>query len=81
MKSRIHCQRWNHFYGRMDQLGVIWADPAVARKVFERFKLTIQEQILSADGNRVWTLGKRQWSGRKPAKVSSPGQPGNTAAI
>lgn len=73
MKSRIHCQTWNHRAGRMEPLGVLWEDPAAARKVLARYKLSVQEQILSADGQRVWTLSKRQWAGRR--KVSNPGQP------
>ena len=80
-KSRIHCQTWNHHYARMDPLGVLWEDPAVVRKALEALRLTVREQLM-ADGNtRVWTLSKRQFTGRRAPKVSSPGQPANTAAI
>jgi hypothetical protein len=81
MKSRIHCETWLHYLGGYRSLGVLHEDPAVARAAFTKAGLTIQERILSSDGQRVWTLSRRQWKGRKAAKVSRPGQPANAAAI
>ena len=69
-KSRIHCQTWNPQLGRMLYLGVLYEKADRARREFEGRGVTIQEQILSADGQRVWTLSKRQWR----RKESRPGQ-------
>lgn len=69
-KSHIHCQTWNHRAGRMVDLGVLYANADKTRRDFAGRGISVQERILSADGQRVWTLSKRQWR----RKESRPGQ-------
>lgn len=59
-KVRIHCETWSSMYMRMEGLGVLFETPVDAYEYFSKAGFSIRERIMSGDGNRLWTLSKKQ---------------------
>ena len=59
MKCRITIEMWNCFYQRVESLGTLYEVPDVARTSIESQGLIIREQMLRADGQRIWRVTKK----------------------
>lgn len=59
MPCRITIEYWDHIFQRAITLGVICADPDSARRQLQNLGYCVRwERMLSADGQRVWRIGR-----------------------